>query len=334
MHPTSQGDHLDLDTLTLRWSGLHGKRRRLQTIPDLQCIETPIETIQPPEKRVIGPLTTCPIPPTPIHFSQRGQAWIHFGFDELLRRVLGPHIALPTDDTTGAVRQGVRHGVEPIGFFQIRAAQGVVQITMARRGYHHIGTEVDCLRRAPHATPTLHRSALRQTSFEDLIPSDDGLALGREVPAHPTDEPTLQLLLIRQSFILHPPLAFRTRRPTHLRCFISSDVDTRTGKHLHHLVHHLLEKTEGLLVSCAINVLEHAPSVGHLKAVASTSQFRVSRQCRGAVPGHFDFGNDLNVPCRRIGHHVTHLLRRVESTMACSIRFLAPRPHTRQFRPR
>ena len=283
--------------------------------------------IQTGEKIRVSLRLSGAIGAAPIHLGQRRQSRIHLGLHKFLGRMFRPHVALSSENASRAMREGVGQRIEAVSLFQVRAAQGVVQIAMARGRYNHIGPQVHRLRSAPHTTPTLHRSALWQASFENLIPTDDRFAFGSQVLAHALDEPTLQLLLILQAFLGHPALAFFARRPTDLGGFIASDVNPWAGKQFHHLIQNSLQESKSAVVARAIDVLENAPTCGNFQGQSSAPQFRVRRQGCRTVSGHLYLGNHLDVTGSCIGHHLSNLLLRIIPPVARAICFLPPCAH-------
>ena len=142
-----------------------------------------------------------------------------------------------------------------------------------------------------------------QAPFQDLVPADDALSVFVGKTFHPPDHVALQRFHALQALGFHPGLAVRAAFPVSLAGFVSADVDILAGEQVKHLQEHLLEEFVGAFLAGT-----EFPLVGPVGLRQRAGQVRISGPGLVIVPGHLDFGNDVDVPLGRKGQDLGDIL--------------------------
>ncbi len=100
-----------------------------------------------------------------------------------------------------------------------------------------------------------------------------------------------RLVLVFEALGLHPSLGLRARLPLVLRALVAADVDELAGEEGQHLLQHVLEEREGLVLH-VVDVAAHAPPGAHGEPLAGVAELGVGGDGGLRVAGHLDLGHD------------------------------------------
>ena len=157
-------------------------------------------------------------------------------------------------------------------------------------------------------TPPRHDGCVGgQTSIQYLVPADDFTPFAVEILLYAGYHITLQLAFIFESLVLHALLAFGTCFPVTSAGFIASDVDIPGREQPYHLIQHIFEKLEGLLVADTY--------LTGCIGFSGAGQLRISRQHFVRVSGHLYFGNNGDMPQAGIFQHLTYIRFRIVASI-------------------
>ena len=121
------------------------------------------------------------------------------------------------------------------------------------------------------------------------------------------NEIALQLLHIRQSFLLHPLLTQRTLPPTIHIGFISADMNIFRRKYLHHFQQYILQKSKGIFIADTnfrINI-----------RFSGARQMRKHSQHFFRMPRHLYFRNNRDMTLPGILHNFPCIFLSIISTV-------------------
>ncbi len=167
------------------------------------------------------------------------------------------------------------------------------------------------------ATDPIHdRRVLRESAPDDFAPADHRAPVGADEFFNAPGEPALQFVLVFQSLPLHERLTIRTVFPGVLGHLVAADMNIFAGKKFKHFGQHVVQKLECLLFGRVIDAVEDSAAVQHGERPAGAAELRICRQRRRRMAGHFDFGNNGDVPRGRIFHDFADVILRVKSAMA------------------
>ena len=138
-------------------------------------------------------------------------------------------------------------------------------------------------------TPRHDHCPRSQASLQNFVPTNGTFATLRQPPHHPRYKPALQLILVAQSFLLHPALALRDT-------FASESSGTRPRRYGRRrretaaaLPREPAPEIRSTLVSSTIDVIKDAPLGLDTIAARIACQLRIRRQGCQAVARHFQF---------------------------------------------
>lgn len=186
----------------------------------------------------------------------------------------------------------------------------------------------------------------RQPALHDLVPADQLPAFRCEVAVDAVGEVGLQLRLVMQPLGRDTGLAVGAGLPAGVLAFVAADVDQLRGKERDDLVEHVFEEFERALLARTEDVVRAADPTRYFVGFVSVPapQPGVGRQGRERVSGHFDFGDDRDVPLGGIGDDLADLVLRVKAAVppefeggglllvAADLGFRTPRPDLGQAR--
>lgn len=256
-----------------------------------------------------------------------------FLFGEPLRRVVAVYLLQ---------RQGEVQAYGLVG----RIRPPFVEIEVLAGGHHHM-VVLSGRRDAALCAPPAHDDRPgRQPALHDLVPADQLPAFRREVAVDAVGEVGLQLRLVAQPLGRDTGLAVGAGFPAGVLALVAADVDQLRGKERDDLVEHVFEEFEGALLARAEDVAGAADPTRYFVGfgVVHAPQPGVGREGCERVPGHFDFGDDRDVPLGGIGDDLADLVLRVKAAVssefegggllfvAADLGFRTPRPDFGQAR--
>ena len=214
-------------------------------------------------------------------------------------------------------------------------------------GHDHVVAELRGLDAARAAAPRHDDGVRRRLSFEYLVPADDAPAAFGQVFPDAVGHVPLQVVFGRIAVLVPEPQLADTRLaagallPAHLRALVAADMDQLRREQADHLVQHVLQEFEGLLLPGAQHVVGHAPTAPHLVRAARTTQLGVGGQRRKHMARQVYLGDHRNGAVGRIRHDVADLVLRIITAVGRIVvvvplladhGFLADAAHGRQLR--
>ena len=272
----------------------------------------------------------------PLNFRQSREARQGHIFNLAIGgHILRPHVGLHADDVFPQVvaKHLVRDGLIAIDTVQGQiAADGIrlcrsverliiVEVEIRVRRHDDIVVLLGGLNTSRLATPRHDGSPIGKSAFERLVPADHLASELRKVGLRMADDVALQTFLGRmpvarlKALSLYALLAFRTLLPRRLRTLIAADVNILRRENRCHLVEHIVDEAQRLVVSGAKHIVAHAPDAPHLIRPPRTAQFWISRQGSEHMARHVNFGDDGDISLSGILHDVATLLLRVEAAV-------------------
>ena len=201
-------------------------------------------------------------------------------------------------------------GIESDGLL-VRSILTEIEVVERAGGHNDIVVHPDSLDTPLGTLPGHYRSVIRKTAFQNLVPSDEFLAIGIDDLFHPADAVTLQLINIFQLLVRNPFLAERTHFPVGFFCFISANVHILGGEQIHHFLQHFFKECENLFLSQADDIVD--------LVLARAEKLGMHVQEGHVVSGDFDFRDDLDLAFCSISNHFTQLILGVISTVNLAI---------------
>ena len=192
----------------------------------------------------------------------------------------------------------------------------IVEIEVSSRNHDGMMTLTGCFDGAFSSAPRHHDGVVGDAAFEDLVPTDGGVAVGGEIIIDLTGEPALQflfgseLLVLLQAQFAHLGLALGTFLPAHLGTFVTADVDVLRGEDVHDFVEDVCAELHHFGIAHAEHIVADAPPADDVVGTTRAAQLRIGSQGALHVAGHLDFGNHLDVAFGSIANNLAGFLLR------------------------
>ena len=192
---------------------------------------------------------------------------------------------------------------------QFRLVLGVVDVELCVRAVDDVVALCRGMRNGvglPCAPPH-ERGSLRESAFDDFVPSNHLPSVLVDVFLHVLDEPRLQFFLVFETVVFDALLAVGTLLPVVLLHLVATDVHIFIGEELEHFVPHVATEPEHAVLSRAEWGSEDLSPADLLEARQSVVVADGSQH----VPGHVDFGHSLDASLAGISNDFADVVLRI-----------------------